>query len=430
MTAKTGLIAWALAGLLALASSALAQTAALLPPGELQFNDANGAPLAGGSACFYQPGTLTAKTTWLDPYQATANPAPCVGLDSAGRAVVYGSGQYRERVLDLNGNLVWDQLTNGIVLPAQGNYITGPSVSTVGVIPAWTNSTGTALGNSYTVGTGAGDLVQLTGTGALPAVNGSNLSGIGNSPGGVFTGLEVDTTGSATTAITANAVSLANGTGGYIAATNVSCTVTLSSSGAGGLDTGSPATSTWYYFWVISTGSSTSCEASLQSTANSTFTGALPTGYTYFARVGVNTTDGSANLKRVIQFGRRAQYVVTATTNTATLPVVATGTAGSTTIPTYVAITVAGNGYTVPPTASRIAFIVFIGSASGTETIIAPNNAYGAYGSTSNLAITVGGVGTDYHVSLVQELGLESTSIYWATNDNSIIAVYGWEDNL
>ena len=40
------------------------------------------------------------------------------------------------------------------------------------------NSTGTAWGTSYTVGTGDNDLVQLNGSGALPAISGANLTSL------------------------------------------------------------------------------------------------------------------------------------------------------------------------------------------------------------------------------------------------------------
>lgn len=102
----------AVALLLSLATPALAQLAILLPPGEQQFTDGNGAPLAGGSVGFYIPSTLTPKTTWADPGQASSNTNP-VPLDASGRAIIFGSGQYREIVKDALGNTIWDQLTYG-----------------------------------------------------------------------------------------------------------------------------------------------------------------------------------------------------------------------------------------------------------------------------------------------------------------------------
>lgn len=85
--------------------------ASILPPGKIQFCDANGVPLAGGSVAFYVPGTLTPKDTYQDAGQITLNTNP-VTLDSAGRALIYGSGTYRQIVKDSSGNTIWDQLTD------------------------------------------------------------------------------------------------------------------------------------------------------------------------------------------------------------------------------------------------------------------------------------------------------------------------------
>ena len=87
-----------------------AWSATLLPPGKNCFYDSNGASLAAGSATFYIPSTSTLKTTWQDGGQVVANANPVI-LDSAGCALIYGSGTYREVLKDLNGNLIWDQLT-------------------------------------------------------------------------------------------------------------------------------------------------------------------------------------------------------------------------------------------------------------------------------------------------------------------------------
>jgi hypothetical protein len=87
-------------------------TATLLPPGEQTFFDSNGVPLAGGSVYFYIPSTTTPKTTWLDSAEVTPNSNPVI-LDSAGRAIIYGNGVYRQVVYDALGNLIWDQLTSG-----------------------------------------------------------------------------------------------------------------------------------------------------------------------------------------------------------------------------------------------------------------------------------------------------------------------------
>lgn len=130
---------WALSTVIALVLSllcvvpTLAQTAVLLPNGRQQFLDANGNPLASGTVGMYIPSTLTSKTTWQDAGQVTPNVNP-VPLDSAGTALIYGNGTYRQLVKDALGNTIWDALTTG----------------TPGPFPAW-GGTSTGSGNTPTI---------------------------------------------------------------------------------------------------------------------------------------------------------------------------------------------------------------------------------------------------------------------------------------
>jgi hypothetical protein len=94
------------------ATSAIGQSSVLLPNGKQQFFDANGNPLGGGSVGMYVPSTLTPKTTWTDSDNSAANVNP-VPLDSAGTALIYGVGEYRQIVQDALGNTIWDELTEG-----------------------------------------------------------------------------------------------------------------------------------------------------------------------------------------------------------------------------------------------------------------------------------------------------------------------------
>lgn len=82
----------------------------LLPNGEQQFFDNNGNPLDGGLVYFYVPFTNILKDTWQDAASTILNSNPVV-LNSAGRAIIYGDGVYRQVVQDALANLIWDQLT-------------------------------------------------------------------------------------------------------------------------------------------------------------------------------------------------------------------------------------------------------------------------------------------------------------------------------
>lgn len=90
--------------------SASVEAATLLPPGKSCFADSNGAPLAAGTINFYIPATTTPKNTYQDSASTILNTNPVL-LDSAGCALIYGDGTYREIIKDSLGNLIWDQLT-------------------------------------------------------------------------------------------------------------------------------------------------------------------------------------------------------------------------------------------------------------------------------------------------------------------------------
>lgn len=135
----------------------MAILASLLPNGKQTFLDANGKPLASGSVAFYVPNTTTPKTTWQDPGEVTPNANP-VPLDSAGTAIIYGSGQYRQIVKDVNGNTIWDQLTDDPISAIQtgnntfsgNNTFTGANDFTGGSITAPTQAVGDNSANVAT----------------------------------------------------------------------------------------------------------------------------------------------------------------------------------------------------------------------------------------------------------------------------------------
>ena len=121
-------------------SFVFAQNAAILPPAKTTFLDSNGKPLTGGKVNFYIPSTTTPKTTWQDQAATIPNANPVV-LDSAGRAIILGSGNYRQVVYDKYGNLIWDQVTSS---NGTGGGSTPTSVgdgSQVGTIREWAGFT-------------------------------------------------------------------------------------------------------------------------------------------------------------------------------------------------------------------------------------------------------------------------------------------------
>lgn len=88
--------------------------ATILPEGRTAFYDNNGVPLVDGYVYFYIPNTSTPKNTWQDATQSTLNTNP-VRLDSLGSALIYGFGQYRMVVKDVDLNTIYDALTQDIM---------------------------------------------------------------------------------------------------------------------------------------------------------------------------------------------------------------------------------------------------------------------------------------------------------------------------
>lgn len=92
---------------------------------------------------------------------------------------------------------------------------------------------------------------------------------------------------------------LLKSSGSPFLATSVSVTADLTASGANGLDTGSEASSTWYYIWLIYNGTTLSSLLSTSSTAPN-----LPSGYTYKALVGAARNNASGNFDTLYQQDR------------------------------------------------------------------------------------------------------------------------------
>lgn len=259
---------------------------------------------------------------------------------------------------------------------------------------------------------------------------------------GLFNALQVGATGlSSAVNVTALEMVLKDGNGHVVVIANVSVTANTKTAGSAGtgansLDTGNFASNTWYALYVAysSTGGTACAVLSLNSTAP-----ALPSGYTFYTRVGWIRTDGTANCLPLSfqQKGAEVTYKVVPGSNVIALPILASGAAGDTTIPTWVAVPW---GAFAPPTI--IDLRILTGSNGNACTVmVAPNGSFGAWNSISNLApIMHSNVGT--YVFTDDEVTVESSNIYWASNagaqpptpgtsgNSGILCVMGWTDNI
>lgn len=247
------------------------------------------------------------------------------------------------------------------------------------------------------------------------------IAGAGVSLRGAFSNLKGSAPGtSAVVTYTADEVITGDGAGKVQSARSVNGTITMTTSGAGGLDTGTVQASTWYYAFVITKDDGTKALlASLSATAPT-----MPTGYTKWARIGAFRTDGTGNKYPLgfKQSGRKVQYAAVSGTNVAVPPIMASGAAGT---PNSATVGVSTINF-IPPTAGRISVLMqHLGNGAG-ATQVGPN-------STASL-FNGNGIGASLtstnNVLMHYEFAVESTNIYWANSAGGSVSCMGWEDNI
>lgn len=186
---------------------------------------------------------------------------------------------------------------------------------------------------------------------------------------------------------------------------NPSYTVNSSVSGAGGLDTGTVAASTWYYVYFI-WGSTPGGNAIMSLSPSSPV---LPATYTHFAYAGAVRTDASSNFWNTLQVGNRTSLVTGALTpypGSVTYPVMASAQASAW---TAISVTPAF----VPPTATGISVVVAAHLNTTFWADVSPNNIVPV--NLHNGIVSVGASsGGDMEIST--DITLESSNIYYAAS--------------
>lgn len=115
--------------------------------------------------------------------------------------------------------------------------------------------------------------------------------------------LVIDCSADASLTVTADSAVLLDSGNNAVRHTSVSVAANITSSGAAGLDTGTEASSTWYYVWLIS--NSTTISALLSTSASSP---TMPSGYTFKKLVGAVKNDSSSNFNKFRQNGNVVIY--------------------------------------------------------------------------------------------------------------------------
>jgi hypothetical protein len=121
-------------------------------------------------------------------------------------------------------------------------------------------------------------------------------------------GLVIIRPSAATVDVDATEIILQDSNGLAKRVSSVNLTANITASGANGLDTGSEASGTWYFIWVINNGTTTASLLSASSTAPT-----MPSGYTFKALVGAVRNDGSSNFIDFTQEGNKVNYVAVQT---------------------------------------------------------------------------------------------------------------------
>lgn len=343
----------------------------------------------------------------------------------------------------------------GIYITKPSNPATPSSTSGIGTSATFTVTYNDPTSSDYKIGvTSQSDTQAWTELGSSSFVSG--LMGLGNgfdfangigqfnlqralgvasAPQASFKNLSVKVASTTTVTVAADSVVLKNASTSYFLAAPVSATCNLGTNGAvNTLDTGTIAVNTWYAIYVIAKTDGTGI-GTLASTSATAPT--LPTGYTFFGRIGwVQTINASATLYGTWQFGRSARYVV-GLAQTTIVPNITNGVQGtySDLSPTLVSVSLAR----FVPTTASIAKIIgaqYWGAHSQSNVLVAPSTAYGGTnmgpkGSAGNVfPIWLAGP-TNAGNSTAMDILLESGSIAYAADaSGGAISCYGWEDNI
>lgn len=424
--------------------------------------------LAGGTVGYYQPNTLIFKQTWQDAAQTTLNTNP-VQLDQNGCATVYGAGSYRQIVQDSLSNVVWDKLTYST--NSTSPFWAGTAGGTPNVItitdPSFAGTDGTIIefivlatntGSATLNPSSFGAIVIQKDTTAGPvALSGGELTAgniasvLYSASGNVFHLLNTviaSASGSSAPLCGTVGLSIANNSGtpntsidvsfsaatlvssggiAFSTASSTSFTINSTSSGSVNQWDGTRPTSDWGYVWIIGNGSSFGGLGSNSSTAPT-----LPSGYTYKCRAGAMRFDGSQNLLRTKQLGNRAQYVITAATNTTATPTIDTGIKGlncGTAAPTWATPSVSS---VVPPTASQLNLLIDDnrGAAGVANVQFAPNSGYVGVTSASPPWAFIAG-GTVGNFLMPASILLEGATVAWCSSAaGGAISATGWVDRV
>ncbi|MCD5977211.1 phage tail-collar fiber domain-containing protein [Pseudomonas quasicaspiana] len=205
----------------------------------------------------------------------------------------------------------------------------------------------------------------------------------------------------------------------------VNIAIDASKVGAGGLDTGSLAVSTWYSVWVAWGGAGVTGLLSLSQTVP-----VLPAGYTLCARVGWVPTDATTANKyplAMLQVDDVAQYQPKPTSNTLAWPAMSAGSSIGNVMATGGLVAVS-TARVIPPTATEVILNLTATGVNGTSALLCPSNNFGQDGSSTlpPLGYDIGTYGEQPPFRML----LEERNVYIGSNASYLLSCIGWRDSL
>ena len=170
-------------------------------------------------------------------------------------------------------------------------------------------STGISNGNFLTANANVADNdflrvdgTSIEGRSTSEMITDLSISSLGTVNSNIYSTTNISSSANQTTVkITADKLTVYNSSNEIKVLSSVDVSPAITASGANGLDTGTEANSTWYYFYVIYNGTTT---AGLLSASNSSPT--LPSGYTYKKFIGAIYNQSNGHFVELYQKGGRA----------------------------------------------------------------------------------------------------------------------------
>lgn len=405
-------------------------------------DDTAGSLTTGGSSTAYTLTTNTGFTTLAllngqklrVKFNAANGASPTLNVDTLGAKAIQVDTSTAVGTGVIKANSIWDVTYDnsnscfilcGVPAQVQDGTVATASIAASAVTNAKlaNMANGTLKGRATS---GSGDPEDLT-IGAGLVLSGTTITAPAVPVLSAFKNLSIKVATTTTVTVAADFVVTSDGTN--YQTTALSGTIDLGTNGAANaLDTGSIAIDKWYSIWAIAKADGTTAGLASLSASSPT----MPTGYTYKARIGyVRTIHGSATLYGTWQFGRKAQYIIGLASTGNGLPVVASGSSGSVTIPTWTTCTIRASSSTgsgilhVPITATAVRLYAWTQNATG-SVIAAPSNSYGAFNSTTAPPPIYAN-----NPNCTGEFVLESDAVYYAASQNGIgLSLMGWEDNI